>query len=601
VPDQFSEAEAKLPAIVQDLTVTDTRRALGYWRQSVDGPGTHLTEIEEEEMRGISVSPTLDGMVRIDGWMTRPAGQTLLSALNALMPPPGGDDTRTLRQRRHDALEDLACHYLEDPDTPTVGGEKPHVNLVCDLPALQGIPGGLHQTESGQLLTIAQLRTITCDCSLSRIILGPDSEIIDVGRRTRIIPTPHHLRTNPCVQLTGGSSTSTTSNTGQTEAPPNPPTFASSAAATTPESTERPNQAVIHLTSASLSLPHHDHHPLPMSLGFGLLSAQLRPGETDWSRAYEETIRLAVEAERLGLSSVWTTEHHFVDDGYMPSLAVVSGAIAAATSTIEIGTGVILAPLHHPLRLAEDAATASLLSGGRFTLGLGLGWIPIEFEGLAADMGQRGQAMEETLTILRKAWTGEPFRHQGKGYDLPELAVRPAPSSSIPILIGGGAEPAIRRAARLADGIFSNVSPDKFLEQVGWLTNECDRIGRDPNELRVVHYSVIIPGETAHVAWMRYADDVWHMTWKYSDMEASATRPGPPPSPPDLTEENRQSLHRRFTIAGPSDEIVSTLLQVRKRAGIEVEFVARSYFAALEYEAQVELMQQLAEEVAPHL
>jgi alkanesulfonate monooxygenase SsuD/methylene tetrahydromethanopterin reductase-like flavin-dependent oxidoreductase (luciferase family) len=338
-----------------------------------------------------------------------------------------------------------------------------------------------------------------------------------------------------------------------------------------------------------------------MTLGFGLLSAQLQPGETDWSRAYEETIALSVEAERLGLSSVWTTEHHFVDDGYMPSLAVVSGAIAAATSTIEIGTGVILAPLHHPLRLAEDAATVSLLSGGRFTLGLGLGWSEVEFEGLGARIDQRGRAMEEILSLLPKAWTGQPFIHDGTVYQLPELAVRPAPSTRIPVLIGGGAEPAIRRAARLADGIFSNASANGFLRQLEWVRDECDKVARDPAELRIIHYSVMLPGSTADDAWARYTDHLWQMTWKYTDMEASADRPGPPPAAPELTEADRGALLRRATIAGSSDEMVEYLLDLREKARVPVEFVARSYFPTLDFMAQVELMQQLAEEVAPRV
>jgi probable F420-dependent oxidoreductase len=338
-----------------------------------------------------------------------------------------------------------------------------------------------------------------------------------------------------------------------------------------------------------------------VSLGFGLLSAQARPGESDWTRVYDETLRLAVDAERLGYSSIWTTEHHFVDDGYMPSLMVVSAAIAARTERIEIGSGVLLAPLHHPLRLAEDAATVDLISDRRLLLGLGLGWSEVEFEVMGAAMRQRGAAMEEILHILPKAWSGMPFRHQGKVYDYPELAVRPTPTRSIPILIGGSAEPAIRRAARLADGIFSNAPIDKFLRQVGWVQNELGKAGRDPADFRIIHYSVLFPADSEDAAWEDGLPHMWPMMWKYSDMEASASRLGPAPDPPPPTEETREILQSRATFAGTGEQIVDQLQQVRESVDVNVEFVARSYFPTMPYDQQLELMERLATEVSPHV
>jgi len=337
-----------------------------------------------------------------------------------------------------------------------------------------------------------------------------------------------------------------------------------------------------------------------MGLGFGLLTAQLQPGETDWTRAYDETLRVAVEAERLGFDSIWTSEHHFVDDGYMPSLLVVSAAIAAVTTRIGIGTGVVLAPLHHPIRLAEDAATVQLLSHGRLTLGLGLGWSEVEFEGLGADARRRGRAMEEILQILPQAWGGQPFRHAGEVYRLPELAVRPTPPRRIPVLVGGSAEAAIRRAARLADGIFANAPVDKFVQMVGWVRDELEQAGRDPATFTLAHYSVLLPGPSETEALARYADPLWAMNWKYADMEASARRPGAPPPPPP-TPDIEALVRGRAVFAGPPESIVESLQALRERVGMPVDLVARSFFSLLPLDDQLELMQALAEGVAPYV
>jgi alkanesulfonate monooxygenase SsuD/methylene tetrahydromethanopterin reductase-like flavin-dependent oxidoreductase (luciferase family) len=209
--------------------------------------------------------------------------------------------------------------------------------------------------------------------------------------------------------------------------------------------------------------------------------------------------------------------------------------------------------------------------------------------------------MDEILRILPQAWSGQPFTHEGSVYAFPTLGVRPTPPSRIPVLVGGGAEAAVRRAARLADGIFANVPADAFVQQVGWVLDECERIGRDPATFRFVHYSVLLPGASREAAMARYREALWAMQWKYSDMEASVSRPLPAAVTPPLTRSDEELVRGRATFAGPPDALVEALLDVRRRAGVPVELAARSYLPMLEFDAQVELMAELAEGVAPHV
>jgi probable F420-dependent oxidoreductase len=175
-----------------------------------------------------------------------------------------------------------------------------------------------------------------------------------------------------------------------------------------------------------------------------------------WQDVYAETLDHIQCAEDLGFDDVWTTEHHFIDDGYSPSILILCAAIAARTKRVRIGTRVLLAPLYHPLRLAEDAATVDVLSGGRLILGLGLGYRNEEYAALGVPTRSRGLVLEETVAVLRQAWSPAGVDFAGRILRYSSVSVTPKPvQQPIPIWIGGNSPAAALRAARTADGLLA--------------------------------------------------------------------------------------------------------------------------------------------------
>ena len=190
-------------------------------------------------------------------------------------------------------------------------------------------------------------------------------------------------------------------------------------------------------------------------LGFGLWYSLRNPAR--WARAitevYDQTLRQIAWAEHIGYDDVWLTEHHFCEDGHAPSILPLCAAVAVRTTRIRIGTSVLLLPLYHPVRVAEDAATIDILSHGRFELGVGVGYRPDEFKGLGLRAQDRGARMDEGLEIIRALWRGETVDYRGKHFQVQGAKLSPMPVQSPPPLwVGGFAPASAKRAARIGDG-----------------------------------------------------------------------------------------------------------------------------------------------------
>ncbi|MBV9788474.1 MAG: LLM class F420-dependent oxidoreductase [Chloroflexi bacterium] len=185
---------------------------------------------------------------------------------------------------------------------------------------------------------------------------------------------------------------------------------------------------------------------------------------------------------------------------------VLFGYFAACTQQIELVTGVIILPQRQTALVAKQAAEVDVLSGGRLRLGIGVGWNPVEFEGLNEDFGNRGARSEEQIEVLRKLWTEPVVTFKGRWHQIDAAGIKPLPvQRPIPIWIGGGAEKVLERTARIGDGWFPQMPPDETArEAVQRLRAYAEAAGRDPNTIGIEARLSI--GRVPESGWLAYVE-----------------------------------------------------------------------------------------------
>ena len=261
---------------------------------------------------------------------------------------------------------------------------------------------------------------------------------------------------------------------------------------------------------------------------------------------YEAALDQVAWADEMGFDFVGLGEHHAAEDGYDPSPLLLVSAMAARSKRIRLRTSVLLAPFYDPIKLAEDAAVAQIISAGRLVLGIGAGYRPAEFAMFGRDLANRWQTLGDVCKLLRLAWKGEPFEWQGR-----PCHVTPAPDPPPPILLGGSSAAAARRAAHIADGWFPPLDPRLWKPY----REECLKLGKcDPGPCKVLGPIFTHVSKTPEADWESIAPHAAHCARSYAEwtVEAYGRAAGPFSAGVDMEDLRRSGAYQ---VLGPEEAI----------------------------------------------
>jgi probable F420-dependent oxidoreductase len=339
-------------------------------------------------------------------------------------------------------------------------------------------------------------------------------------------------------------------------------------------------------------------------IGIGLFTGQMPAGSAQtYAQSYRETLELVRLAEALGFDSAWVSEHHGASDGYYPSLLVMLAAFAEATNHIRLGTGVILTPFHDPLRLAEDVATVDQLSGGRLTVGLGLGWREEEFRMFGQPVSERLARTRETVEVLRLAAGGRRFSFHGAMFDYDRVLVTPptAQTPGAPIILGGYTDAALRRAGAIGDGHITDADDAEHIRHaVALMEEEARGAGKDPAGTHLVLMQNAWVAEQGADWWSQIRDGVTHQLGMYEAWEADHDTPAHDSAEPTVSDE---AAARASVAGGTAEEVIHRLRPVVEEFGSRDNFdlVVRLHYPGMTFDDAARVVERFGESVIPAL
>ena len=348
-----------------------------------------------------------------------------------------------------------------------------------------------------------------------------------------------------------------------------------------------------------------------MSFEFGMFHEFQCPAGTSEPDAFAESFAQVEAAERWGLDAMWLAEIHVAPERSVCAVPLtIASAIAARTNRIKIGTGVQVLPLCHPLRIGEEAATVDQISHGRLIFGVGRSGFPRTYEAYGVPYGESRERFAETLEILKRAWTEDPFSYSGKFYKFENVRLTPKPYQKPwpEIRIAANSPDTFPAIGTLGHGVFVAVRLGTLPELAPNIRayREAYKAAGHPGEGKVFLGAPAYVAEMAEQARSEPEDSIMYF-YRYlgERLEDSATRAGV------RAIEDRAARGRRLQtitydearrdkiIVGTPEEVTDRLVQLREELGLDGILAEMNCGTKIPHQRVMKSLQLLCEKVKP--